>query len=276
MARLLTLMLIALAGCAPMVPPAPIQHTAAVPADYALLWHDEFARDGAPDARYWAHDTAHNRSGWFNHELQYYDGGEGGNAIVAGGVLRLTARAEDLSARTDFGGQRYSSGKLVTRGRMTWTYGFMDVRAKMPCGAGTWPAIWMLGAHGEWPAGGEIDIMEQVGRNPGDVFGTVHNPATVSRALPSQSNHIAVPDACTAFHNYQAEWTPDSIRFLIDGREYGRYDRAGKGAGGWPYDRPNFMILNLAIGGDLGGSVDEAIFPAVFEVDYVRVYQRRW
>ncbi|MEQ1689376.1 MAG: glycoside hydrolase family 16 protein [Sphingopyxis sp.] len=261
---------IALAGCASMAPP-----DTAIPPGYTLLWHDEFAKDGAPDPRIWAHDTAHNRTGWFNNELQYYDGGAGGNAYVAGGVLRLTARAEDLSGRADYGGQRYSSARLITRGRREWTYGFIDVRAKMPCGAGTWPAIWMLGTRGEWPSGGEIDIMEQVGSNPGDVFGTVHNPATVSRALPSQSNHIAVPDACAAFHNYQAEWTVDSIRFMLDGREYGRYDRAGKPSGGWPFDRPNFMILNLAIGGDLGGVVDDAIFPATFAIDYVRVYQRR-
>lgn len=271
LARLGLAPLFALVACAaPQLP-----HSAAVPAGYAMLWHDEFSRDGAPDLRYWAYDTGQNRTGWFNNELQYYDGGEGGNAAVADGVLRLTARVEDLRTRADFGGQRYSSGKLVTRGRAEWTYGYMDVRAKMPCGAGTWPAIWMLGTTGEWPANGEIDIMEQVGSDPSDVFGTVHNVATRVGALPSQSNHIAVPDACTTFHNYQAEWTPDSIAFMLDGREYGRYDRAGKGPEGWPFDRPNYMILNLAIGGDLGGAVDDAIFPVTFEVDYVRVYQRR-
>ena len=137
--------------------------TSNAPADYSLVWADEFDKDGLPDPKNWVYDTEANRSGWYNNELQYYAVERLENSRISAGNLVITARKEKLESASDYGGQQYSSARLITRGKASWTYGFFDVRAKLPCGAGTWPAIWMLGTAGAWPAAGEIDIMEQVG-----------------------------------------------------------------------------------------------------------------
>ena len=245
------------------VPPAPVP-------TYTLVWSDEFDVDGLPDATKWDYDTSANRTGWFNHELQYYARDRAENARVSGGKLIITARTEALSSRADWGGQQYSSARLVTRGRASWTYGKMEIRARMPCGAGTWPAIWTLGTGGAWPADGEIDIMEQVGRDPTRILGTLHTTLSGGTGTGGQ---IQIADACTAFHNYQLTWTKDEIRISVDGTDYYRMANPGTGRPAWPFDAPQYLLLNLAIGGDLGGAVNDAIFPVTFEVDYVRVYQ---
>ena len=242
-----------------------------MPAGYRLVWSDEFDRDGLPDPAKWRFDTAANRTGWYNHELQYYAANRPENAKVAGGRLVITARREALTGAADYGGQRYTSARLITRGTAQWTYGLFDIRARLPCGAGSWPAIWMLGMNGKWPDGGEIDIMEHVGNDRGVVHSTVHNRATAGTS--GNGGSIVVPTVCDRFHRYRLEWTRDALRFQVDDRPVHRYAKAGAGAAGWPYDSPQYMLLNLAIGGDMGGKVDDRIFPATFEVDYVRVYQ---
>ncbi len=242
-----------------------------VPPGYMLRWADEFAGKGLPDPAKWQFDTHANRSGWYNNELQYYAADRLENARVANGRLIITARAETLAQAPDHGGQRYTSARLITQGRAAWRYGFFEIRAKLPCGAGSWPAIWMLGEHGGWPDGGEIDIMEHVGNDRHVVHSTVHNRATAGTSGDGAS--IILPTACEAFHRYQLHWTADALDFAVDGRRVHRYARAGKDAAGWPYDAPQYLLLNLAIGGDMGGRVDDAIFPARFEIDYVRVYQ---
>jgi beta-glucanase (GH16 family) len=131
----------------------------------------------------------------------------------------------------------------------------------------------MLGATANWPDGGEIDIMEHVGQTPGDVFGTIHNRSTAGTY--GNGGKIRVADACTAFHDYQMVWTPDAISFAVDGKAYHRFRNAGTGTAQWPFDQPQYLLLNLAIGGAMGGAVDDTIFPAQFEIDHVRVYQRR-
>jgi beta-glucanase (GH16 family) len=244
---------------------------AAPPAGYRLVWADEFDTDGPPDPSKWHHDTAMNRTGWHNRELQYYAGPGGPNAVVQGGRLRITARHESPSQAPDWGGQRYTSARLITRGHAAWTYGYFEVRAKLPCGRGTWPAIWMLGTGGRWPEDGEIDLMEQVGREPERVFSTVHTAAGSGGRVVSAG--VRLPDACSAFHDYQLLWTPDALVFSIDGFEYLHYPRLDAGPRPWPFDQPQFLLLNLAIGGDLGGPVDDGIFPASFEIEHVRVYQ---
>ncbi len=241
-----------------------------LPPGYVLAWADEFDVDGLPDPARWDYDTDRNALGWYNNELQYYARDRPENARVSGGRLIITARREALSARADWGGQQYSSARLVTRGKASWTYGFIEVRAKLPCGRGTWPAIWTLGSRGVWPDDGEIDIMEQVGSNPSRVFGTVH---TLRSGGTGTGAAVQVADACTAFHNYQLTWTADAIAIGIDGVEIYRYPNPRAGTASWPFDAPQFLLLNLAIGGDLGGSIDDAIFPVTMEIDHVRIYQ---
>ena len=139
-----------------------------LPAGHVLVWSDEFDQPGLPDAAKWAHDTERNRLGWYNNELQYYAANRPENAQVRDGRLHVTARLESLASLPDWGGQRYTSARLLTRGRADWTYGYFEVRAKMPCGRGTWPAIWLLGSGGRWPEDGELDMVEQLGS---DVLG---------------------------------------------------------------------------------------------------------
>jgi beta-glucanase (GH16 family) len=243
-----------------------------VPAGYHLLWSDEFAREGLPDPSKWRFDTHANKGGWYNKELQYYASERPENARIENGRLIITARREALSAAPDYGGQRYTSARLITQGKATWTYGFFEIRAKLPCGAGSWPAIWMLGAEAGWPDGGEIDILEHVGHQPGIVHSTVHTRA--SAGTHGSGNSLALPTACSAFHRYQLEWTPEALRFSVDGVPVHSYSRAGREAAAWPFDKPQYLLLNLAIGGEWGGKVDDGIFPATFEIDYVRIYQK--
>jgi beta-glucanase (GH16 family) len=252
-------------------PAAAAPETFAVPAGYRLVWADEFDTDGLPDPKRWVHDTFRNKEGWFNNEKQYYAGPRPDNAVVKDGVLRITARKESLSTAPDYGGQRYTSARLITRGKADWTYGFFEVRAKMPCGQGTWPAIWTLGSGGKWPDDGELDILEHLGQEPDRVSSAVH--VATGHAGQSAWGAARLPTACTAFHRYQMLWTRDRVIFGVDGFAHMQYPRTDGGPRAWPFDAPQFLLLNLAIGGDLGGAVDDSIFPRTFEVDYVRVYQ---
>lgn len=246
--------------------------SAGVPTGYALVWSDEFDDDGLPDAAKWVADTGRNRAGWYNNEQQYYSSGRPENAVVRDGRLVITARRETLSSAPDWGGQRYTSARLITRGLAEWTHGYVEVRAKLPCGVGTWPAIWMLGSGGRWPQDGELDILEHTGRDPERVFSTVHTAA--GSGGNGRGAGRALATACTRFHDYQMHWTPDAIDFGVDGSVHFRYPNPGTGPAAWPFDAPQFMILNIAIGGDLGGPVDDTIFPVAMEVEHVRVWQR--
>lgn len=243
----------------------------ALPVGYRLVWADEFDRPGLPDPARWVHDTGRNKEGWYNKERQYYSGPRVENAAVRDGRLVITARKESLRQAPDWGGQPYTSARLITRGKADWTYGFFEIRAKMPCGKGTWPAIWTVGSGGRWPEDGELDILEHIGSRPHRVFSTVHTQA--GSGGHGKGAEIDLPSACAAFHDYQMLWTPEMIRFGVDGVEHFRYLNPRTGPAAWPFDAPQFLILNVAIGGDLGGPVDDSIFPAAMEVEHVRVYQ---
>ena len=275
MRRLLTASLATLAGAAAAANAPTPPETLKPPPGWQLVWSDEFDVDGLPDPKKWGYDTTFNQKGWFNHEQQYYSGPRAENAVVRDGRLVITARKETRSAAIDWGGQRYTSARLFTRGLAEWTTGFFEIRARLPCGLGTWPAIWMLGTHGDWPANGELDIMEHIGRNPGRVMSTIHTPA--GSGAHGVGSAVSVPDACDAFHRYQMLWTERDITFGVDGVNNLTYPRLDVGAAGaaraWPFDGPQFLLLNIAIGGDLGGTVDDSIFPVTMEVDYVRVWQ---
>ena len=278
MAARSSLLALALAGFACLASAAdapPPAESLVPPAGWQLVWSDEFDVDGLPDARKWGNDTAFNKRGWFNHEAEYYSPPRAENAVVQGGRLLITARRESMTTAPDWGGQKYTSARLFTRGLAEWTYGFFEIRARLPCGLGTWPAIWMLGSHGDWPANGELDIMEHIGRWPGRVLSTIHTPA--GSGAHGVGSAVTVPDSCGAFHRYQMRWTERDITFGVDGVNTLTYPRLDVGAAGaaraWPFDRPQFLLLNVAIGGDLGGPVDDSIFPVTMEVDYVRVWQ---
>ncbi|WP_231512166.1 family 16 glycosylhydrolase [Paucibacter sp. KBW04] len=258
-------------SCAELLPARWQDERLTVPPGYKLVWADEFERPGLPDTRKWNYDTGRNATGWDNHELQYYARARRANSEVKGGQLLITARKEDMSRAKDSMGQRYSSARLLTLGKAEWTYGFFEIRAQLPCGQGTWPAIWMLNSAVVWPAGGELDIMEQVGSRPQRLFSTVHSAAGSGSEGVGAATQIE--DACLAMHNYQMLWTADEVSFAIDGRVHHRYRKQDHAGAGWPFDKPQFLILNIAIGGDLGGTVDDSIFPVQMRVAHVRVYQ---
>ena len=248
-----------------------------VPAGYSLVWSDEFSSAGLPASGKWAYDTYRNKDGWFNNELQYYAKERLENSSIADGVLSITAIRERLSSAPDYGGQNFTSARLITQGKFEFRYGFVEVRAKTPCSLGTWPAIWTLGIPSDnWPVNGEMDIMEQRGVSTGDkatVLGTLHMPAHYAGGGLTASR--SVPDACTAFHKYQLTWTANQIQIGIDGVVYNTYDKpAGANASTWPFDVPQYLLLNLAIGGDLGGPVPAGFTTDSLQVDYVRVYQK--
>ena len=271
---------------APSPPPQPtgpgapaISETGGIPAGSRLVWSDEFDVPGLPDAARWSYDTERNFAGWYNNELQYYAAARSENSRVENGLLVITARREDLSTAglPDWGGQRYSSARLVTRDKASWTYGFIEVRAKLPCGTGTWPAIWMLSKppDSRWPDDGEIDIMEHVGFDAGVVHGTVHTAAYNHTRNNAMTATTSVADACNEFHRYQVTWTATRITVGVDDRNFYQYSNDNSGNAEWPFDSPQYLILNIAVGGDWGGQmgVNDAIFPVRMEVDYVRVYQ---
>ena len=250
---------------------APMAAPAGAPA-----FADEF--DGrAVDRTKWRYDTARNAVGWHNNERQYYSRSREKNARVQGGALVVEAHRETLSRErfSDWGKQPYTSARLVSRKPLG--YGFYEIRAKLPCGRGIWPAIWMLPPSGRWPDAGEIDIMEMVGWDAGVIHGTVHSGAFNHRLGTQRGARRTVPTACTAFHRYQLDWRPDGITIGIDDRAHFRVrnDQPG-GAAAWPFTRPYELILNVAVGGDWGGQkgIDDAAFPQAMSVDYVRHWSR--
>ncbi|KAJ3303919.1 hypothetical protein HDV03_003392 [Kappamyces sp. JEL0829] len=241
-----------------------------------LVFSDEFNGNGLPDPSKWSFDTFRNKDGWFNNELQYYSN-RVENCHQSGGVLHIVARKEALSQYPDWGGQQYSSARLITSRKADWNHGFMEIRAKLPCGAGTWPAIWLVG-YDQWPLTGEIDIMEQTGRDPTRILGTIHTQSTFDQVGgQGASASTQIGDACNAFHNYQLTWTDQLLSIGVDGRVFQTYAKNPSDTNyHWPFNGQHFMILNLAIGGTLGGAVDNSIFGAngrELQIDYVRVYQ---
>lgn len=240
--------------------------------DYRLVWNDEFDYDGKPDESKWGYDAG--GDGWGNQELQYYT--DDGNAWVENGRLIIEARKEEK------GNNAYTSARLVSRGKGDWTYGKIEVCAKLPSGRGTWPAIWMLPTdwvYGGWPASGEIDIMEHVGYDQNIVHGSVHTQSYYHSIGTQKSGNIKVETASEEFHVYGVEWLPDTIKFFVDGEEYFSFTPAefveNPTYKEWPFDEKMHILLNVAFGGGWGGAkgIDDEVLPARMEVDYVRVYQ---
>lgn len=232
------------------------------------MWEDNFNGSGLPDATKWGYDVG--GSGWGNNELQYYT--NSGNARQENGNLVIEAKKENNS------GREYTSARLVSKGKGDFLYGRIEVRAKLPRGRGTWPAIWMLSTdaqYGTWPASGEIDIMEHVGYDPTKVHSSVHTSAFNHTRNTQKSAFKMVPTAMDAFHVYRVDWTPYSIKSFIDGVQYFEFVNQGTGFTVWPFDKAQHLLLNIAVGGNWGGvqGVDPTVFPVKLEIDYVRVYK---
>jgi beta-glucanase (GH16 family) len=250
----------------PAATPTPAPTPIAVPDGWKLVWHDEF---DAPeiDRANWNFDEG--AGGWGNGEAQFYTS-RPENARIESGVLIIEARQEKYE------GSYYTSARLKTQDLREFQYGRIEARLKVPSGAGTWPAFWMLGSsfNGKnWPDCGEIDIMEYVGREPDLVIGTAHGPG-YSGALGLSKWNRQEYNISDAFHTYAIEWQPGQVQWYYDGAEYFTVTRADVGDREWVFDQPFFVILNLAIGGTLGGTIGlDTKFPKQFEVDYVRVFQ---
>jgi beta-glucanase (GH16 family) len=248
---------------------------------WTLAWSDEF--DGLAGASFdrakWVADTG--GQGWGNQEREFYTTRGENVALDGNGHLVITAEAEPASSTYTcwYGRCGYTSARIKTQGRFSQAYGRFEARIRIPRGQGLWPAFWMLGddiASVGWPRSGEVDVMENIGREPQVVHGTMHGPGY------SGAGGIGGPDTLRSgafaddFHLYAVEWGPGEVKWFVDGNEYFRTTPTSLPAGTtWVFDHPFFLILNLAVGGGWPGDPDATTaFPQRMVVDYVRVYRR--
>lgn len=241
--------------------------------EFHLVWQDEFDYTGLPDSIKWKYDTEGNEDGWGNNEAQFYTTGEKKNAWVENGKLKINAHKDTV------GGKEFSSARLVSLA--DWKYGKIEVNAKLPSARGTWSAIWTMPAgwsynDGNWPDVGEIDIMEHVGHDLGVIHASAHSKDYQWQKGTQKTATIKIPDVDKEFHSYILEWTPDIIRAFVDDSLYFEYQNEGQGESKWPYNKPFYLIMNVAVGGAWGSmeGIDEEAFPQTMEVDYVRIYQK--
>jgi beta-glucanase (GH16 family) len=247
----------------PVAAPTP----APVPSTWTLVFADEFETPGALDPAKWGYEIGYVR----NSEKQYYTS-RSENVRAEGGNLVIEARKEP------YAGFDYTSASVNTRRRFEFLYGKVEVRAKLPTGFGTWPAIWMLGTNIDqvgWPTCGEIDIMENVGFEPTRIYGTVHTAAYNHAQGTAKGANVAVADPWAEFHVYAMEWYADRVDVFVDGQKYFTFRNEGTGSRAWPFDLPQYLLVNLAIGGSWGGQrgIDDARFPHRYLIDYVRIYK---
>lgn len=243
-----------------------VQEPSSVDINYTnLIWSDDFDVDGAPNSENWGYNVG--AGGWGNNESQYYTD-RTDNAVVSEGTLKIIAKSESFS------GSNYTSARLLSKDKFDFIYGRVDIRAKLPEGAGTWPALWMLGSNFEtvgWPTCGEIDIMEHVGNNQNVVQAAIHNTSSSGNTI--NKGETTVANVASEFHIYSVNWSADEISFLIDDVIYYTYNPESKDNANWPFDASQFLIMNIAMGGSLGGDIDAGFTQATMEIDYVRVYQ---
>ncbi|MCG8448291.1 MAG: glycoside hydrolase family 16 protein [Pirellulales bacterium] len=256
---------------------------------WTLVWSDEFDSPGAPDPKKWGYEQGFVR----NQEHQFYTRDRRENARVENGTLVIEARKErwrNPDYRARLANRRgdtpsreyadYTSASITTLGKARWTYGRIEVRAQLPEGKGVWPAIWTLGENIRqvgWPRCGELDIMEFVGFKPLTIHANIHCSKYNHAQGTAQGAELELPAAPSKhYHIYAMEWFEDRIDFFLDDRKYFTFKNEGTGSAAWPYDKPQYLLLNLAIGGTWGAQqgIDDSIFPQRFLVDYVRVYQQ--
>jgi beta-glucanase (GH16 family) len=258
-------------GSSPTAPPPP-------PPTYVVVWSDEFsgANGSLPDASKWVMETG--GGGWGNNELETYTN-RTQNAQVQDGNLVITANKETYTG-TDGIARQYTSARIKTQGLFDQKNGRFEARIKIPQGQGIWPAFWMLGNNigtVGWPNCGEIDIMENIGKEPDKVHGSMHGPGYAGGN--SLTGTYAVPSGKFGddFHIFAIEWETSVVRFYVDGKLYETRTPADIPPGtSWVYDHPFFILLNVAVGGDWPGSPDNStVFPQTMVVDYVRVYAKK-
>jgi len=246
----------------------------------SLVMSDEFDVNGTPDASLWNFDIGTGVDGWGNNELQYYtDRPE--NITVQNGFLVITAKEESFESSS------YTSARINTRNLFETQYGRFEARIQLPTGKGLWPAFWLLGASCDeddaasvvWPQCGEIDIMEYLGDAPTVLFGSVHGPGYSGAESISKEYELEGDRFDAGFHVFGIEWSPNAINYYVDDKLYQSITRADvdeetNGTGQWVFDNPFYIIMNVAVGGNLPGSPNaETRFPQRMLVDYVRVYE---
>jgi hypothetical protein len=239
--------------------------TITIKVNTGLIFSDEFDSPGSPNTSKWTYDIG--ATGWGNNESQYYTN-RTDNVVIANGILKIIAKKENYE------GAEYTSTRMKTQGKFDFKYGKVEVRAKLPIGKGTWPAIWMLGSNittADWPACGEVDIMEHAGNRQGIVQSAMHTLSSYGNTSNVGSQTLA--DVSTSFHVYAVEWTSEKMIFSVDGKVHYTYNPATKNSSTWPFDAKQFLILNVAMGGTFGGTIDPAFTQSNMEIDYVRVYQ---
>lgn len=240
-----------------------------------LVLDENFDNDGAPNDQVWGFDIGNGIDGWGNQELQYYtDRPE--NVTIQNGVLLITAQQES------FQGSEYTSARLLTKDKFEQRYGRFEARIRLPFGQGIWPAFWMLGAdidENPWPGAGEIDIMEYRGQNPTVLIGSVHGPGYNGGDAISKEYTLENDRFDTGFHIFGIEWGPDFVNFYVDDVLYNQItpedvNEETDGEGVWVFNKPFYILMNLAVGGTFVGSPNaETEFPQTMIVDYVRVYK---
>jgi len=240
-----------------------------VDAPWELVFSDEFNKDGLPNPAKWDYEEGMLRNG----EAQYYTRDRPKNARIEDGHLVIEARKEE------YGGAQYTSASLNTKNTAHFIYAKVEVRAQLPTGRGTWPAIWMLGTNIDtvpWPRCGEIDIMENVGFEPARIYFTVHTQAYNHASGTARGTSVTTDAPWEDFHVYSVEWLPDRVDFFLDGEKTFTFENEGAGVAVWPFDADMYLLINLAIGGSWGGQqgIDDSLFPHRYLIDYVRVYQK--
>lgn len=233
-----------------------------------IAWQDEFDYKGEPDQTKWAYDAPD--AGKYNNELQTYTQSRD-NSFVKDGILTIHASKDKAG--------KWTSARLFTSQKASWTYGYIEIKAKLPAGKGTWPAIWMMpqrDTYGAWPASGEIDIMEFVGFSPDVIHTSIHTNAYNHRKATQKTRSSTVKGVCDDYHTYAIEWNEKGIFWYVDDEPYFYFLNDGAGTSAtWPFNKPFFLILNVAMGGDWGGSMgmDKNLKSADMNIDYVRVYK---
>jgi len=239
---------------------------------YTLAWSDEFNGTSlsATDWSYESGDGCPGLCGWGNNELEYYTAPPN-NLIFQDGKMIIEARAEA------FGGKSYTSARIKTQGKRTFKYGRIDIRAILPTTKSLWPALWLLpqsNVYGNWPTSGEIDMMEEVGSEPAKVLGTAHYGPGPGSTFISRNYSLSGATFNDQFHVFSLEWQQDQIKWYVDNNLYSTVSKADVGSNTWPFNEQFFLIVNLAVGGNLPGAPDaSSLFPQWLILDYIRVYQ---
>ena len=239
------------------------------PVKWELVWEDNFDVSGLPDKKIWSYEEGYIR----NNEAQYYTKDRLENARIEDGTLVIEARMDNWNSH------KITAASINTYGKKSMLFGRIEVKAKLPTGGGTWPAIWMLGdSHNEgtrWPACGEIDIMENVGYEPDVIHANIHTKAYNHVKGTNKGNKITIEKPYENFNVYAVEWFEDHMDFYLNDSLYFSFKNEGTGNDVWPFDKPHYLLINFAVGGGWGGQkgIDEKIFPQKYYIDYVKVYK---